>query len=57
MDIKLKEPEDKVKCLGYMDSGTGKHQSNCVYSAEALSPTLCSSGNRMRQYTWILIKT
>ena len=46
---------NSIKCLGFMNHGTGKHQSNCVYSILGLSPTLCSSGSRMRQYTWILV--
>lgn len=48
--------KQKINLLGYMDSGTGKHQSNCVYSVRGVAPALCSSGSRMRQYTWILIK-
>lgn len=30
----------KVIELGYMDSGTGKHQSNTVISTEGLSPAI-----------------
>ena len=29
--------------LGYMDKGTGKHQSNIVYSWYGISPTLSAS--------------
>lgn len=34
--------ESRVKCLGFIEKGTGKHQSNCVYSVEGLSPTICA---------------
>lgn len=29
-----------VKQLGFIEKGTGKHQSNTVYSSDGLSPTL-----------------
>ena len=34
------EPKILVKELGFMDNGTGKHQSNTVYSENALSPNI-----------------
>lgn len=33
----------KVKELGYIEKGTGKHQSNIVYSTDGLCPTLPAS--------------
>lgn len=32
--------EKKVICLGFYDSGTGKHQSNTVYSPKGMIPAL-----------------
>lgn len=29
--------------LGYIEKGTGKHQSNVVYSTDGLAPTICAS--------------
>lgn len=34
------EPKILVKELGFMDNGTGKHQSNTVYSENGLSPNI-----------------
>lgn len=34
--------ENKIKCIGYIEKGTGKHQSNCVYSINGLSPVICA---------------
>lgn len=33
----------KVKELGYIEKGTGQHQSNTIYDSEGLSPTICSA--------------
>ena len=32
------EKTNKVKILGFMDKGTGKHQSNTVYDSRCISP-------------------
>lgn len=34
--------EQKIKEIGYIEKGTGKHQSNIVYESGGLSPTLCA---------------
>ena len=34
------EPSLSVQELGYIEKGTGKHQSNTVYGSEELSPTI-----------------
>ena len=39
----LKTKYRKVKELGYIEKGTGKHQSNIVYSKYGLCPTLSAS--------------
>lgn len=28
--------------IGFLEKGTGKHQSNIVYSIEGISPTVCA---------------
>lgn len=32
----------KIKELGHIEKGTGKHQSNVVYSTSGISPTICA---------------
>lgn len=32
--------QEFVKSLGYIEKGTGQHQSNTVYDADFISPTL-----------------
>lgn len=39
--------------LGFIDKGTGKHQSNTVYSAGGCSPTLCA-GLGIKYWTLIV---
>ena len=34
----------KIVELGYIEKGTGKHQSNTVYSGGGLTPTIVASG-------------
>lgn len=41
-----------VSDLGFLDKGTGKHQSNTVYGTGGLSPTLCAG---IGVKYWILI--
>ena len=41
-----------VICVGFVEKGTGKHQSNSVYSTNGVSPTLAT-----QQDTWILVDT
>lgn len=38
--MKLKEKTNIIYELGYMDKGTGKHQSNTVYDTRAICPAL-----------------
>lgn len=33
----------KIEELGFIDKGTGKHQSNIVYSAGGIAPTLTAT--------------
>lgn len=33
---------NKIMELGFIDKGTGKHQSNIVYSTDGVSPTVCA---------------
>lgn len=42
----------KIKEIGYIEKGTGKHQSNVVYSAGGVSPTLTAA---LGVKTWLLI--
>lgn len=42
----------KIEELGYLEKGTGKHQSNTVYSTGGVSPTL-TAGLGVKY--WILI--
>lgn len=37
------QKDNMVLELGYIEKGTGKHQSNVVYSEDGLSPTICAS--------------
>lgn len=39
----------EVKQLGFMDNGTGKHQSNTVYDENALCPTITTVGGGTQQ--------
>lgn len=38
--------DDQVICLGYIEKGTGKHQSNMVYSIEGVAPCLTHSDEK-----------
>jgi len=46
------------KYVGYMKKSKdgSKHQSNSVYSPYGLAPTLCHGGDRLKTYTYILVK-
>lgn len=46
---------NKVIEIGYMDSGTGKHQSNTVISPEGLSPSITTLQGGTQQIK-ILVK-
>ena len=37
------QKDNMVLELGYIEKGTGNHQSNVVYSEDGLSPTICAS--------------
>ena len=41
-----------IKKVGHIEKGTGKHQSNIVYSSGGVSPTVCAA---MGVKCWILI--
>lgn len=43
----------KIHELGFIDKGTGKHQSNVVYGAGGCSPTLCA-GLGIKYWTLIV---
>ena len=34
---------NKIKCLGFLEKGTGKHMSNSVYSKDGIAPTIMAS--------------
>ena len=38
--LKMKTETHKVKSVGFMDSGTGKHQSNTVYDERYICPAI-----------------
>lgn len=44
----------KIKILGFL--GGRKHQSNTVYSVKGLLPTICSGGNRLKTYIYIVVR-
>lgn len=39
----MKRNQFDIKEIGFIDKGTGKHQSNIVYSAGGIAPTLTAS--------------
>lgn len=43
----------KIEELGYLEKGTGKHQSNIVYSTGGVSPTL-TAGIGMKYWIFIV---
>ena len=58
-ESRIENRESRIVTFGFMKSqeNSTKHQSNLVYGTKGISPALCSSGDRMRCYTWILVKT
>lgn len=42
----------KIIELGYIEKGSGKHQSNIVYNQGGVAPTLCAA---LGTKTWIMI--
>lgn len=48
----LQEQDKNIKELGYLDRGTGKHQSNIVYSVGGI--TLCIAAGCGVKY-WIYV--
>lgn len=56
MDMKSKLPN--VNCIGFIKKSEGgsKHQSNSVYSPSGLSPCICANGEKVKAYTFILVK-
>ena len=55
MQLLRLEMINKVIEVGYMDSGTGKHQSNTVISTEGLSPSITTLQGGTQQIK-ILVK-
>lgn len=47
--------KNKIIEVGYIDKGTGKHQSNIVYSIEGIAPTVCASFSIKQPPTMVLI--
>ena len=41
--------------VGFIEKGTGKHQSNIVYSSEGIAPTVCASFCIKQPPTMVLI--
>lgn len=49
--------ENAVKQLGFMDNGTGQHQSNTVYDSRFLCPTITTiTGGGTQQIKILTIK-
>ena len=47
---------DKVDIVGFMDNGTGKHQSNIVYNEQGLSPAITTVNGGGTQQIKVLIE-
>ena len=45
----------KIIEVGFINKGTGKHQSNIVYSANGIAPTVCASFCIKQPPTMVLI--
>ena len=41
--------------VGFIDKGTGKHQSNIIYSANGVAPTVCASFCIKQPPTMVLV--
>lgn len=39
----MEKSKNRIICLGYIEKGTGKHMSNCVYSRGGVSPCIMAS--------------
>jgi len=48
----MKDNSNKIVEVGYIEKGTGKHQSNIVYGGGGVSPTLCAG---LGIKCWVLI--
>lgn len=46
---------NKIIEVGFIDKGTGKHQSNVVYSIQGIAPTVCAMFCIKQPPTMILI--
>ena len=45
----------KIIEVGFLDKGTGKHQSNIVYSIEGIAPTVCAAFCIKQPPTMVLV--
>ena len=41
--------------IGFIEKGTGKHQSNIVYSANGIAPTVCAAFSIKQPPTMVLV--
>lgn len=48
--------EYKVRCLGFIEKGTGKHMSNSVYSIHGISPVVMASLGVKQPGLFIVVK-
>jgi len=46
---------NKIVEVGFLDKGTGKHQSNIVYSIEGIAPTVCAAFCVKQPPTMVLV--
>lgn len=52
-----KDPKLTIERVGYIEKGTGVHQSNAIYSSEGLSRTLCAGMGVKEQPMMIMINS
>lgn len=45
----------KIVEVGFIDKGTGKHQSNIVYSTNGIAPTVCAAFCVKQPPTMVLV--
>lgn len=48
--------KNKVRCLGFIEKGTGRHLSNSVYSRFGISPTVMASLGVKQPGLFIVVK-
>lgn len=46
---------NKIIEIGFIEKGTGKHQSNIVYSVNGIAPTVCAAFSIKQPPTMVLV--